>query len=90
MAEPKPFEVEQDVPMPPRNGGNQVHLTAFRKLAAGPDGASMFIPWGEHNEDPDKEASHWQRMACRIVGKGRSAVRRVEGGFRVWKKAAGA
>jgi hypothetical protein len=73
----KPYAIETDVPIPtPRVTGV---APVIRALAASKVGASVFFP--------DTARRALMGSVQRLLGKGNFTVRKVDGGFRVWKTA---
>lgn len=77
---PTPFVIEVDIPPPASARGQRSEVTeAIRALLTANLGASVLFPV----EKP------WlpQQAAWRLGGKGWVTIRKVEGGYRVWKTA---
>lgn len=75
--------IEQGVPLPSGVRGSRTPLNeAVQALAAAPVGSSVLIPTAMAPNGPCiSERLH------RLGGKGWAAIRKAEGGYRVWKTA---
>lgn len=74
---PTAFAIETGMPVPPGAVRNTATYDAIRALAEAPIGASFLCP--------SAKPTTAQQAAYRLGGKGWVAIRKVDGGFRVWK-----
>ena len=74
------FKIESGVPLPPNAGKQGLGKYPFRKMNIGD---SFLVA----TDVQGKTANNLASCARQIFGKGNFAIRRVEGGVRVWRLA---
>jgi hypothetical protein len=71
------LDIDYDVPMPAGRSGGKGYSSILRELLECEAGASIFFPLDVYKSV--------QSVASKIGGKGAFQLRKIDGGFRVWR-----